>query len=148
MRPTPTRILRPNYITRGMLRANPDVLFAFGDNMQRRGFGGQAREMRGEPNAVGIPTKWAPHSGPAAYFTDDDWNREDVRCAIYAAFDQLAAALRSGGRIAISADGLGTGRAELATRAPRIARHIADRIAALEALVSIVAAASGASSSG
>jgi redox-sensitive bicupin YhaK (pirin superfamily) len=29
-------------------------LFVFGDNLRRTGFGGQAAEMRGEPNAVGI----------------------------------------------------------------------------------------------
>jgi nucleoid DNA-binding protein len=129
-----SNILRPTYITRAMLRAQPEVLFAFGDNMQRAGLGGQARAMRGEPNAVGVPTKWAPHRGPTAYFTDADWSRDEVRAAIDAAFDQLAAALRRGGRIAFPADGLGTGRAELANRAPRIARHITDRIAALEVL--------------
>ena len=47
-------------ITRADLRANPDTLYVFGDNMRRRGMGGQAAEMRGEPNAVGIPTKWRP----------------------------------------------------------------------------------------
>ncbi|KKL05458.1 hypothetical protein LCGC14_2605850, partial [marine sediment metagenome] len=49
-----------DHITRQMLRDEPDTLFVFGDNMQRRGLGGQAFAMRGEPNAVGIPTKIFP----------------------------------------------------------------------------------------
>ncbi|MBN9560441.1 MAG: hypothetical protein J0H14_06880 [Alphaproteobacteria bacterium] len=124
-----------------MLRAHPDTLFVFGDNMQRRGYGGQAAAMRGEPNAVGIPTKWAPSTAPAAFFADSDWDRPDVRDAIDSAFILLADALRAGRSVAIPADGLGTGRAELATHASRIAAAIAARIARLEA----IAAASPAS---
>ncbi len=45
--------------TRAYIRAHPDWLFVFGDNMMRRGFGGQAAEARGEPNAIGIATKRA-----------------------------------------------------------------------------------------
>jgi len=45
------------HITRQMLRAEPGTLWVFGDNLQRKGLGGQAKEMRGEPNAIGIPTK-------------------------------------------------------------------------------------------
>jgi len=127
------RLIRPKFVTRAMLPAQPAVLFAFGDNMQRRGFGDQAREMRGEPNAVGIPTKWAPHAGPAAFFRDTDSERQDVRQAIADAFDQLDAATRSGCAVAIPADGLGTGRAGLPTRAPRIANYISERITAIEA---------------
>jgi hypothetical protein len=52
-------------IYRRDLRANPESLYLFGDNTKRVGIGGQAREMRGEPNAVGIATKNAPGSYPA-----------------------------------------------------------------------------------
>lgn len=38
-----------DHITRAMLRAEPEKLFVFGDNFVRTGFGGQAKEMRGEP---------------------------------------------------------------------------------------------------
>ena len=40
--------------------------------MQQKGYGGQAREMRGEPNSIGIPTKWAPDSNKSSYFCDGD----------------------------------------------------------------------------
>lgn len=48
------------WITRDMLRKEPEARFVFGDNAYRKGFGGQAKEMRGEPNALGVATKWYP----------------------------------------------------------------------------------------
>ena len=48
-------------ICRDDLRRNPNAVYIFGDNEARTGLGGQAREMRGEPNAMGIATKRSPH---------------------------------------------------------------------------------------
>ena len=127
---SPGSLIRVAHVTRAMLRARPDTPFVFGDNMQRRGYGGQAAAMRGEPNAVGIPTKWAPSTAPAAFFADSDWDRRDVRDAIDSAFIQLADALRAGRSVAIPADGL-------ATHAPRIAAAIAARIVRLEAIAAL-----------
>lgn len=42
------------YIKRQDLKSNPNTQYLFGDNLKRSGFGGQAKEMRGEPNAIGI----------------------------------------------------------------------------------------------
>jgi hypothetical protein len=42
----------------------------FGDNGRRIGFGGQAKEMRGEPNAIGVATNWEPSNRPNAFFSD------------------------------------------------------------------------------
>lgn len=117
------------FIRRADLRAEPDTLFVFGDNMARRGFGGQAKEMRGEPNAVGIPTKMLPATTPDAYFTDTSWF--DVRPRIDEAFDRLEQHLRRGGDVVFPTDGIGTGRAQLATRAPAIAAYILARQAHL-----------------
>ena len=33
-------------ITRDKIKENPDVLYLFGDNLLRKGLGGQAKEMR------------------------------------------------------------------------------------------------------
>ena len=54
------------------LRANPDVLYLFGDNVLRVGFGGQAKEIRGEPNAVGVRTKHRPNMHPDAFFRAEE----------------------------------------------------------------------------
>ena len=63
-------ILFRHMIYRKQLKDNPNILYVFGDNMVRQGYGGQAREMRGEPNAVGIPTKWRPDNTDGAFFYD------------------------------------------------------------------------------
>ncbi len=65
-------IIREPRITRQMVREHPDRLFVFGDNLARVGYGGQAREMRDEPNAVGIPTKKLPTMTEGAFFSDAD----------------------------------------------------------------------------
>ena len=53
-------------IVRSDLRNNPAKRFVFDDNVQRRGFAGQAKDMRGEKNAIGVVTKWAPSMDPKA----------------------------------------------------------------------------------
>jgi hypothetical protein len=105
------------------------MIFVFGDNMQRRGLGGQAKEMRGEPNAIGVPTKWRPDMRPEAFFSDADF--DDVRPSIDEAFNDISAYLDLGFDIVIPADSLGTGLADLPRRAPRIYRYIEDKIASL-----------------
>lgn len=46
------KIYRTNkIITRDKIKENLEVLYLFGDNIIRKGLGGQAKEMRGEDNA-------------------------------------------------------------------------------------------------
>lgn len=122
------------WITRAMLRAEPGVLFVFGDNLERWGRGGQAAEMRGEPNAVGLPTKVSPKQ----YLTDGDLRA--VKMEAQSDIDRLAAQLRSGGRVIWPADGIGTGLAGLSTHAPLVARFYDDLLLNLE---SVARAATG-----
>jgi hypothetical protein len=116
-------------ISRGMLRLGRDILFVFGDNLAGTGFGGQAREMRGEPNAVGLPTKRRPARDPGAYFTDADLPK--VQRAAAPAIAQLRTHLAGGGSVVWPSAGIGTGRAELARRAPAIARFYEEVLAEL-----------------
>lgn len=122
---------RLKIITRSMLRENPDTLFVFGDNMIGKGFGGQAKEMRGEPNAVGIPTKLFPGMSEVDFFRDD--NFEAAKIKIDAAFVRLFAHISHGGEIVWPADGIGTGLAQLPSRAPKIWKLIEENRVALEA---------------
>lgn len=114
------KVERRAHITRAYVRNNPKKLFLFGDNLIRRGLGGQAREMRGEPNAIGIPTKKLPARTQDAYFTDDEFDAN--KGAIDRALDDVNRWMSNHGAgavLVIPASGLGTGRAELAQRAPR-----------------------------
>ena len=121
------------HITRQMLRDEPEKLFVFGDNLERRGFGGQAREMRGEPNAVGIPTKRSPWMTEDAFFTNDDFYV--ARTEVDKAMAKLAAHLLAGGTVVWPVDGIGTGLADLERRAPKIWVHIEDARKGLEEIV-------------
>lgn len=111
------KVERIKFITREYVRANRDKLFLFGDNLERRGLGGQAAAMRGEPNAIGIPTKKSPSYRPEAFFSDNEF--EHNKAAIDAAFTEAANAVTGSiCVIVIPSDGLGTGRAQLDKRAP------------------------------
>jgi hypothetical protein len=114
------RVIRLQRITRAMVQTDRNTIFAFGDNIERHGLGGQAKEMRGEPNTIGVPTKWRPDRRESAYFTDDDLFHPEVRNAINEAFRQMHEALDAGRNVVIPTDGLGTGLAELPIRAPEL----------------------------
>lgn len=106
------------FITRQMLRSETNKLFVFGDNLQRKGLGGQAKEMRGEPNAVGIPTKWAPSMDEDAFLVDTDLGIWEY-CSQYDRA-RLLAHHANGGIIVWPEDGIGTGLAQLPQRSPLI----------------------------
>lgn len=117
-------IIFQKFIFRSDLQANPSVMYLFGDNLVRQGFGGQAKEMRGEPNAIGIATKKTPSNRPGEFFSDDDYtdNISTIMTDLIPAIDHLAA----GGILVIPADGLGTGLSELPQRAPRTNAYLVD----------------------
>lgn len=108
------------------LKANPDVLYLFGDNLQRVGLGGQAREMRGEENAVGVATKRAPGMREGDFFSDADY--DEVTPIIYRDIYRARWHHLGGGAVVIPLDGLGTGLSELPQRAPRIYAYLTQEL--------------------
>lgn len=109
-------VIFQQWITRADLRANPDKVYVFGDNVQRSGLGGQAKEMRGEPNAIGVVTKWAPSMLPRAFFDDT------AACKVPVERDLLLVqqALDRGRTVVVPADGIGTGLSRLPKYAPNL----------------------------
>ena len=105
------------FISRETVRSQPINVFVFGDNVQRRGTGGQAGEMRGEPNALGIVTKFDPGRGVYSYLSDaayEQWYpvfRSDIQA--------LRVVLHCGIEVVFPARGIGTGLADVAGRSPR-----------------------------
>lgn len=108
------------WITRQDLRDNPDKYYVFGDNCVREGFGGQAKEMRGEPNAIGVRTKFSPDRKPSSYFTDCNM------CAmlILDDFKDIYQLINKGKTIVFPLDGLGTGLSLLPEKAPELHKMI------------------------
>lgn len=103
-------------ILRSDLQANPNQIYVFGDNIQRRGLRGQAYEMRWEPNAVGIPTKWYPKLSPKAFFWDRQ--RDEIFPLLEADYHTIIVHLNQGKTVVWPSDGIGTGLSQLPVYAP------------------------------
>lgn len=110
------RLLFQEWISRADLQDNPDKIYVFGDNVERYGYGGQAKEMRGEPNAFGIPTKWAPSMSDDAYFSDRQYN--DIVIILDLHFQKLRSHIENGTSVVFPTNGIGTGLSQLPQRAP------------------------------
>lgn len=105
------------WITRQDLRNNPEVYYVFGDNVRRQGLGGQAREMRGEPNAIGVVTKWAPGMDENDFFKD--FQHPYYGPVLSADLARIMTLYSEGKTIVFPSDGLGTGLSMLPTKAPQ-----------------------------
>jgi hypothetical protein len=111
------KVIKQHRVYRQDLKNNPDVMYLFGDNMARKGFGGQAAEMRGEPNAKGIATKVTPGMEEYAFFSDEHFLA--FTSVIETDLAPVFKHVTEGGIVVIPSDGLGTGLSELPTRAPK-----------------------------
>lgn len=111
------RFVKIEVVTRydvASLRASPEKVFVFGDNLLRRGTAGQA-VIRHEPNAFGIPTKRFPSMKREAFFSDQPGERADVMGALRELY-----VLGKKRIIVFPSSGLGTGLAQMAQRSPSI----------------------------
>jgi len=141
-------VLRQKMIYREDIQSNPDILYVFGDNLERVGRGGQAKEMRGEPNSFGIATKrLCDHGYPECYFHDTQKDVIDILCT---EFDRLERKLQQSTKhsygqlgwlyirhwkgVVIPMDGLGTGLSKLQDYAPKALDYIETRINDLKVL--------------
>lgn len=115
-------IIFKDWITREFVQAHPNDYFVFGDNAQRVGLGGQAKAMRGEPNAIGVATKRAPDMEETSFYADTE---EDIRIVSHD-LAKVILADRAGYTIYVPTDGLGTGLAQLPSRSPYINKLIVD----------------------
>ena len=114
-------------ITRRFIQAHPTWLFVFGDNLERRGLGGQAYATRGEFNVFGVATKRAPHNAPSAFFT------EFCIDAVMIDLNRLDTVADNWERV-VCFPGIGEGRAQLQTRAPKLLAYIKERLSKYEVL--------------
>lgn len=119
------------YVTREYIQKNPEVLFVFGDNDQRWGDGGMAKEFRDEPNSIGIRTKKYPGIQDKHFYSDDGY---EENCAkIQEDVDRIRKAFRQYAIIYIP-DGIGKGLAQLQKRAPKTYQFLQEQISKLREL--------------
>lgn len=112
------------YWTRDEVQAQPNKVFLFGDNTKDRLVTRHIPRttqavIRGLPNAIGIDTKKNRFTNLDSYFSDDDFDtfKTQVDIAIKKATD-------SGKIIVLPEDGIGTGKAMLETKAPKLFKYI------------------------
>jgi hypothetical protein len=111
------------YITRDYANEHSDYLFIFGDNDMRTGLGGLAREVRGQPNAIGIRVKKKPSMTTDSFYNDCEI--ESNRYKLDQDFQNLRANWNNNYvRIVAPVAGIGTGRAELRARAPKTYEYL------------------------
>lgn len=113
-------------IERKDLRNNPKCLFVFGDNCERQGYGGLAKECRDEPNAVGVRTKYLPEKTKEAYFHDYDY--ETVIDMIDEDFLPVIQHLAKGGIVVFPTARLGFGLSAMPDKCPRIYSYLCEYV--------------------
>lgn len=122
-----TLIETMDMFTEEIVKANPNKLFVFGDNMLRYGKGGQAI-IRDLPNTLGIVTKKSPNNDDAAYFSDADDIEEmnemlqDIR-KLY-----LISRCNVFTHIVFPSKGIGTGRARMKSKSPMLYKMMKNKL--------------------
>tara|TARA_R110000772_G_scaffold62241_2_gene140009 strand:+ start:8722 stop:16302 length:7581 start_codon:yes stop_codon:yes gene_type:complete len=104
------------------LKANPNKIYIFGDNVEGNGKGGQAI-IRDQENAFGIVTKMKPRTSQEAYFYDSKLESNKI------AIDMDIEAIKNDGRsVVFPKDGIGTGLAKLKLKAPETFNYLNNRL--------------------
>lgn len=119
-------IITRKFITRDYVRENSEYGFIFGDNVERKGLGGQAYHMRGEPNSFGVATKWSPGAGDDDYFKDHEF-----RAWMVIDRDLFTIELEmfgEGKTFILPEDGIGTGLSDMPNRCPKLFAYMMNRI--------------------
>lgn len=120
-------VLFQKIIRREDLIRNRNVLYVFGDNAERRGMGGQAAEMRGEVNAVGVATKY---SASICFGNDPDDIAVQKRI-IDQDMKPLFGAVSAGRTVVWPTDGIGTGLARLSEVSPDTYDYLQEKLRGL-----------------
>lgn len=113
-------------ITRRFIQQNRDTLFVFGDNVERRGFGGQAKEARGEFNAIGLPTKWRPNNDIESFFYEHQF--EYIKSIILDTTFKRIEMEKCLYKKIVFFPNIGRGLANLQNTAPKILEYIESQI--------------------
>lgn len=114
-----------DWYTSEQITADEDagIYYVFGDNAERRGFGGQAKEARGHINSIGVVTKMRPeHGTPKCYLHDENFFQNVA--VINGDLDIVQRRLREGKIVCWPSAGIGTDRAMLKSYAPRTLEYI------------------------
>ena len=110
--------------TREQVAKQTDKIFLFGDNTNDRTItkyipSTTQAVIRGLPNAIGIDTKKDRGTSDSSYFTDNDFEQFKNQVD-----EAIKTAKNTGKTIVIPADGIGTGKAMLKEKAPKLFEYL------------------------
>lgn len=112
---------------------NDRTLYLFGDNDVRQGLGGQAKEMRGELNTIGISTKKLPNNSETSFKTDAEFE-ENARI-ITEDINKAIAEWNTGKYDNVIIPPIGVGLANLPEKAPKTYAFLQSEFKRLEDVV-------------
>lgn len=110
-----------DFFTPNLCRKYPNYLFIFGDNTLKKGKEGQA-SIRNELNSYGIPTKRYPGNNPNDYFSDKDYD------LLRPIFDIHFLYLSTRTNIVFHKNLIGTGKAQMPRRCPKVYAYLQSKI--------------------
>ena len=113
-------------ITRRGVEQNPNFIFVFGGNLRGITRGPHFK------NVVYVPTKYMDGEAGAAFFSDRDYEHIIPTWELY--FARLSQNLRAGKTMVMPQGGIGTGRSQLKTRAPRLFHMLQHKITILDGI--------------
>ena len=131
--PAPSKVERfKGFWTRKDVEKDKDKVYLFGDNTDDRTRTKHIPKktqavIRGLANAIGIDTKKDRKTNKSSYLSDKDfdWFKNHVD-------EQIQKAKDTGKTIVLPEDGLGTGAAQLETKAPKLFAYLNEKLAELE----------------
>lgn len=129
------------FYNRQEVAENTDKVYLFGDNIKDAVDAANGNPhipiktqavIRGLDNAIGIPTKRNREHYADSYFgnTDDDFNL--FKKGVDEAIAKARQAIAEGKQVIIPAEGIGTGAAQLQTKAPRLFEYLQTELNKLE----------------
>ncbi len=102
-----------SHITRDYANKHPKYLFIYGDNDERSGYGGLAKELRGTKNSIGIRVKKKPGLDADAFYNDSEIKENTEK--ICSDINEIIELINSGKYdiIIYPKNGIGTGLAKM-----------------------------------
>lgn len=115
------KIIKEKIFSVELCEKDPNTVYVFGDNVQRTGKGGQAI-IRDCVNSFGIATKLQPTNNDDAFFQDNP----ECLAIVQKDIGTLKLIIESDiyDTVALPESGIGTGLAQLQTKAPNILKYI------------------------
>lgn len=111
------KIIYMPHITRKYVQDHPHLLFVFGDNDIRKGFGGLAKEVRGAPNSFGVRVKRRPSLDDNSFYKDENFSEQSLK--IICDIENIKSKSKNYDAIVFPSNGIGTGLADLKNRSPK-----------------------------